>query len=306
MEATMIYDTNTGLIENLKNYIESTGKSITAISKELNYSRSAVSRFLNGDYNSATGELEDAIRTLLKGIEDQISSFVRPNFFDSMDATNIIGVCNSCQKHMGLGLIIGKSGFGKTHTLRHYANMPKVIRIECDDNMAVRDFIEALETKIGLPATHGTIWKRLNNIREFFNVNQGYLLIVDEADKLISKYTQKKIEILRGIYDQADVGLIIAGEPMLEVQLKNYSSRFCNRIDFYYRLRGLSKDEVKNYLKGMDIEEDAQDELTTRAINKQTGCFRLLDRTLNNVLRVSNGETITLDNIRKASAMMML
>lgn len=30
------------------------------------------------------------------------------------------------------------------------------------------------------------------------------------------------MEILRGIYDQADVGLVIAGEPALEAQIKTY------------------------------------------------------------------------------------
>ena len=39
--------------------------------------------------------------------------------------------------------------------------------------------------------------RRVHGIRDFFNTNKGYLLIIDEADKLVSKYTQKKMEILR-------------------------------------------------------------------------------------------------------------
>lgn len=85
-------------------------------------------------------------------------------------------------------------------------------------------------------STGGTIWSRVNRIREFFNVNQGYLLIIDEADKLINKYTQKKMEILRGIFDQSDVGIVIAGEPRLETELKSSLTRFANRMDFYYKL----------------------------------------------------------------------
>lgn len=50
--------------------------------------------------------------------------------------------------------------------------------------------------------------------------------VIDEADKLINKYTQKKMEILRGIFDQSDVGIVIAGEPRLETELKSSLTRF--------------------------------------------------------------------------------
>ena len=139
----------------------------------------------------------------------------------------------------------------------------------------------------------GTIWSRVNRIREFFNTNEGFLLIIDEADKLINKYTQKKMEILRGIFDQSNVGIVIAGEPRLETELKGNLARFANRMDFYYKLKGLSKNEVVDYLEGYEVDEAAMGEMISRATNTQSGCFRLLDRTLNNVLRIlkQKGET---------------
>ena len=111
--------------------------------------------------------------------------------------------------------------------------------------MSSRDLVEAIERSIGLPNGYGTIWRRVNGIREFFNTNKGYLLIIDEADKLVSKYTQKKMEILRAVFDQSDVGLVIAGEPKLEAQIKTYLVRMANRVDFYASLRGLSPSEVE-------------------------------------------------------------
>ena len=50
-------------------------------------------------------------------------------------------------------------------------------------------------------------------------------------------------------------------------------------------------------------------ELKARACNMQTGCFRLLDRTLSNVRRIlkEQGEnTVTLKTIEQASSLMML
>ena len=175
--------------------------------------------------------------------------------------------------------------------------------------MACRDLVEAIERQIGIPkGTGGTIWSRVNQIREFFNMNEGYLLIIDEADKLMNKYTKKKMEIIRGIFDQSDVGIVVAGEPMLEAEIKRDLKRFANRVDFYYKLKGLSEEEVRDYLEGYDIEEAAMAEFVMRAQNTQTGCFRLLDRTLNNVLRVlkDSGQTkITLKVVSQASSMMM-
>lgn len=143
----------------------------------------------------------------------------------------------------------------------------------------------------------------------YFNTNKGYLLIIDEADKLVSKYTQKKMEILRAIFDQSDVGLVIAGEPKLEAQIKTYLVRMANRVDFYVSLKGLDPSEVEGYLAGFEVAPDAMVELKARACNMQTGCFRLLDRTLSNVSRIleERGErVVTVKIIEQASSLMML
>lgn len=176
--------------------------------------------------------------------------------------------------------------------------------------MACRDLVEAIEIQIGMPkGSGGTIWSRVNRIRDFFNANEGYLLIIDEADKLINKYTQKKMEIIRGIFDQSEVGIVIAGEPRLEAEIKGSLARFANRMDFYYKLKGLSQQEVKDYLEGYDVDDAAMMEFISRATNTQTGCFRLLDRTLNNVIRIlkESGQTqVTMKIVNQASNMMML
>ena len=176
--------------------------------------------------------------------------------------------------------------------------------------MGQRDLVESIERALGLPsAVYGTVWRRVNEIKSFFNANKGYLLIIDEADKLVSKYTQKKMEILRAIFDQSDVGMIIAGEPKLESTIKSYLARFANRVDFYAALKGLNENEVAEYLKGYEIEPDALSELMTRACNHKNGCFRLLDRTVKNLLRIMDAksyERITVKTISEASSMMML
>lgn len=300
---------------------------------ELGISRTYVSQYLAGKYKSDPSNIEEKLEQFLRDTEeawgdgeekgeaaenltagtdapkkDTIPQKVK--CFQSADYMGVISVCQSCQEDMGLGIIIGRSGYGKTYALKQYAKLPRVAYIECDDMMSCRDLVGAIEYQLGIPkATGGTIHNRVSRIREFLNVNTGYLLIVDEADKLINKYTTAKLEILRGIFDQADVGIVIAGEPKLEADIRISLARFANRVDFYYELKGLNTSEVKEYLSAWDMTEDAETELILRAVGPRNGCFRLFDRTLNNVIRVfkSRGVTkVTLDIVKEASGMMML
>ena len=293
---------------------------------QLGVSRSMVSQYLAGKYKSNPADLEEMLQDFLEANGEGIPSSdpddmeqdgsirnglpQKAAYYESRDYMGVMSVCQSCQEDMGLGIIIGKSGYGKSYALQRYAKMPKVVYMECDDTMSCRDLVEAIEGKLGIPrATSGTIWKRVCRIREFLNVNTGYLLIIDEADKLINKYTAAKMEILRGIYDQAEVGIVIAGEPKLEVDLRNMLDRFANRIDFFYKLGGLDKKELDGYLAGWTISEDARRELASRAYSSRNGCFRLLDRTLNNVLRVMKSREVTevtIDIVNEASGMMLL
>lgn len=305
------------LAEKINDHLAATKISIAALAKEVSYSRTAVSRYLSGKYESNANGLEAVLAEWYAQHTWEAVTFPEPNekartrppFFESRDATAVLGVCQSCQEYIGLGIVVGRSGYGKTHTLQQYAKLPRVAYIECDDTMSSRDLVEAIEKALGLPSGYGTIWRRVNGIREFFNVNKGYLLVIDEADKLVSKYTSKKMEILRAIFDQSDVGLVIAGEPKLEATIKTYLARMANRVDFYASLRGLTPGEVETYLSGYAVQPEAMVEIKARACNMQTGCFRLLDRTLSNVFRIleeSGRDTITLKVIEQASSMMML
>lgn len=312
--------TTTRLAELANQWIKDNNSSIAAVSKGVGYSRPAISRYLAGKYDSDPKELEQRLAAFLEqatgkavelegGAEPVVRTGTTPTFFESKDARAVLGVCQSCQEFIGLGIVVARSGYGKTYSLRQYAKLPRVAYIECDDTMSSRDLVEAIERSLGLPTGYGTIWKRVNGIRDFFNTNKGYLLVVDEADKLVSRNTQKKMEILRAIYDQSDVGLVIAGEPKLEMQIKTYLGRMANRVDFYASLRGLTPGEVEGYLADFQMNGDALAELQHRACNMQTGCFRLLSRTLANVKRIlaERGETVvTVKIIEQASAMMML
>lgn len=105
----------------------------------MNYSRSAVSQYLNGKYASDPTEIEKKITEFLiasgdtEGIPEApdttedtgVKLKSKVEFFESRDFINTIGVCQACQENIGLGIIVGKSGQGKTHALKKYAKLQR-------------------------------------------------------------------------------------------------------------------------------------------------------------------------------------
>lgn len=299
---------------------------IQQISREVPYSRPTISKFISGMYKGDEKGVEEQLAKWYAnytGAEVDISPEIPPEersagrgrFYASRDAKAVLGVCQSCQEYGEMGIVTGRSGYGKTYALRRYAKGSKAAYIECDATMSPRDLLKELERALGLPSRNGTNHDRVKGIVEFLTVNPGWLLIVDEADKLMSRYTYNKMEILRSIFDHccedgySSCGIVVAGEPGLEAQIETYLDRYANRTIFRAKLGGLNEAEVEEYLSDRTVEPEALAELKVRALNKRTGCFRLLDRTLRNVGRVlesGSGEIITAKALAQASSMMML
>lgn len=310
------------VINVLSEYMKDKKLTITKIASDIGYSRALVSRYMSGKYDGNINEIEDKLSKYMclsndenEVIENTVDSrnktYSIPTLLKNDDAVQLMGVCSNCQKYSEFGMIVGKTGYGKTYVLRQYANaFKKVVMIECDDTMSVRDLIEEITSSIGIPVNNGTNRKKLLRIREFFSINKGYLLIIDEADKLINKYTQKKLDVIRTLIDDpnADVGIVLSGEPNLENLVRSYLERLANRNEACYELNGLVSDEVKDYLKEFNFDNEALEEMIRRATNNKTGCFRILNRTMKNISRnmTSPNELITLDIVMKATRMTLI
>lgn len=158
MEALNTYKAEKTLAEQMNERLAELKMTKAEAALKMNYSRSALSQYLNGKYGSDPTELEKKIVEFLEASGGIVEGRGQENiqagagilkkkveFFESRDFVQTIGVCQACQQDMGLGIIVGKSGQGKTHALKKYAELPRVAYIECDDTMACRDLVEAIE-----------------------------------------------------------------------------------------------------------------------------------------------------------------
>ena len=312
------------LAKRAKKHMAENKLSIQALADILCYSRPAISQYLSGKYSSDPSEIENKLKEYLNeqaplAEQDNISTFPAENviasikkrndFFESVDARNVIGICRACQQYSRMGVIVGASGYGKTQALKHFANLPQVVYIRCNAIMGHRDLVRTIENAVGIPKSYGSVTERLNGIIKFFNVNEGYLLVVDEADKLLNKNTQTKMDSLRDIYDNSHVGIVLAGEKALKSMISAYLDRMENRIAYSFDMQGLDSKQLDKYLVGYNIEPGARAELQRRAYGGGKSCFRLLDITLSNVfdlLEEKESAVITLETIRQASNWMPL
>ncbi len=144
------------IADRVNNYLAATKGSIAGIARETNYSRPTISRYLSGKYDSDTTDLERKLAEFLRDHGEELDAsdsgeaprkFLkkRTDIFESRDMKKVIGVCSAAQEDIGLGIVVAKSGFGKTYALKYYAKMPRVAYVECDDTMSSRDLVEAIE-----------------------------------------------------------------------------------------------------------------------------------------------------------------
>lgn len=319
---TTFTQNDTSLMETARRHMDERSLSIKELATRCGLDRSMLSQYMNGGYRKPESvecklrpylEAQGATELIGNMGADTANTFVRyqpgARFFQSNDAKGIAAMCSLSHQYALLNVVVGKSGYGKTHTLKQYSGLPKVAYIECDDTMERRDLVDALEHGLGMNQSFGSISKRTDAIVHHLNSTPGWLIIVDEADKLISRSTYKKMEMLRKLVDKAKVGVVISGEPQLEPLLKAYDERMANRGSYIYRMTGLAKSEVADYLSVFPMEKAAREVLVERATGSRSGCFRLLDRTLTNVLRLlqeRDEDTITPELVEQASDMMML
>ncbi len=135
------------------------GTTQASISRAVGKSEATISQYLKGVYNGDVEGLEKNLKEYLKKYEIEKPS---REFIRTKDATCILGICRSCQRQELLGLIYGRSGYGKTTTLKKYAqSTDNVIYIVCNSIMNSNDIIKRIGSALGLKGLVGSKDERI-------------------------------------------------------------------------------------------------------------------------------------------------
>lgn len=261
--------------------------------------------------------------------------------------------CDACAKYKYIGICYGSPGVGKTRAARQYTNWDIIDPLL--ENVSFREVIEPLDrpfdpiitssdsifltsptvrpisiernltklaenlelVKVGIQSTENQLstearYKALEQVIKRSSLATVKLVIVDEIDRL----KMPTLEILRDIYDQNNIGMVLIGMPGIEKRLSRYPQLY-SRIGFAHEFKRMSKTEMSYILEhrwkelGFSLDDQKFDdfESMTKMIKLSNGNFRLLQRLLSQVDRVmeiNKLNTITGEVIETARELLII
>lgn len=217
--------------------------------------------------------------------------------FDSNDFRQTLNRFNYLKEIKGIGLFTGPPGFGKTYVINYFINnlnhdLFKIIYISASKDMTVFDFLKVISNNLNLDTgacyridLYNNIQKEIKRLVLHDRVQP--IIIIDNAQNL-SRETLFSFKVFYDFdFDSKDyVSLYLVGYPELKDELsKTVYESLKQRIIVNYSFNGLSRDEVKEYIKTRLSYANTNKEIfTSEAINAIYSCCKSSPRRLNTLI----------------------
>lgn len=219
------------------------------------------------------------------------------NPFESNDYKELFSRFRYLTEIRGIGVFTGNPGLGKTFSLRCFVNslnvdLYKVVYISATKDMTVFDFFKEIGTAFNIDV--GSCYKT----EMYHNIQKEIVLLVEQEKRLpviiiddCQNLSRDIIHQLKVLYeyemDSKDyITLILMGKPELKSELsKNVYDYLKQRIIVNYKLSGLSREEVKQYIETRLKLANVNHELfTDEAFNALYSCSKSSPRRLNTLI----------------------
>ncbi|MFI3301166.1 MAG: AAA family ATPase [Candidatus Gastranaerophilales bacterium] len=230
------------LKENLKNLLKQKKYAVSYVAKAINVSNATLHLWLKGDYKGNVKKIDDAVSNFIE-IEKLREGRVKVNFVKTSIVDDVYDIVKTCHIENEIGVCCGEAGLGKTFAVKRYAiENTDVILVETDLGYTPKVLFSEIHKKLGFDGC-GTIHSLLMDIIDKLK-SSGRLIIVDEAEHL----PYKSLELLRRIYDKAQVGILLVGMPRLIMNLKGEKREYAqlySRVGIFSRLNKLNETDKK-------------------------------------------------------------
>lgn len=217
--------------------------------------------------------------------------------YENKDFQEAISRYNFLLETKGIGLFFGTSGLGKTYSIRYFMNklnkdLYKIIYINPTLNLKVFDFFKILCDELNLDigsCYRADIYKNIQQeiIRVTNQEKMNMVVVIDDAH-LLSREILFNLKVLYDFeFDSKDyVTLIMLGHPSLKTELsKNVHETLKQRIIVNYSFEGLSRTEVKEYVKTRLEKANSNKEIfTSNALSSLYSCCKSSPRRLNTLV----------------------
>lgn len=199
----------------------------------------------------------------------------------------------------GIGLFIGSTGIGKTYCIRSFneklnKDLYKLIYISAKE-LTLFEFLNVLCKELGLDVgncykndVENKIQKAIKRLKQ--EQNKDTIIVIDNAENLGSKVITELKFLYEFDMDSVDyLSIILMGSELIKEELKKSKyEAFQQRIIMQYKLIGLTREEVKEYIKSrLELSGQKKNIFTERAVNALYNVSGGNVRKLNNTIITS-------------------
>ena len=230
------------LVEDLKILLKKKNYSVTSVAKAVNLSNATLHLWMNNNYKGNVKKIEDAVAKFLE-IEKLREGRIKVDFVKTSVVDDVFDIARTCHVENEIGVCYGDAGIGKTFAVKKYAiEHSETILIEADLGYTPKVLFSEIHKNLGFDGS-GTIHAMLEDIIAKLK-HTGRLIIVDEAEHL----PYKSLELLRRVYDKAQVGILLVGMPRLIMNLRGEKRQYAqlySRVGISLTLNSLLKEDIE-------------------------------------------------------------
>ena len=203
-------------VNELSEFMKSSGKSQQQIAKETTLSPSVISQFLKQSYRGDNEAVAKTVSQYLEMARHRISGTKHVCFYKDMHNTQAVSfACFHAHCHGDIVLVCGDAGAGKTTALEYYdSDHPCVVMVTANSfTSSATSILQMIARKTGKTMA-GKKEILMSSLVDYFR-NTGRLIIIDEADHL----TMAALQAVRNLNDQAKVGIVLSGNNKIYTQM---------------------------------------------------------------------------------------
>ena len=283
-------------VEDLKKLLKIKKYTVAYVAKAINVSNATLHLWMNNNYKGNVKKINDAVANFLE-IEKLREGRIKVDFVKTTIVDDIFDIAKTCHVENEIGVCCGDAGIGKTYAVKKYAiDNTDVILVEADLGYTPKVLFSEIHKKLGFDGC-GTIHGMFLDIIDKLKAS-GRLIIIDEAEHL----PYKSLELLRRIYDKAQVGILLVGMPRLIMNLKGEKRQYAqlySRVGISTRLNSLADEDKKAIISSVIPNYKS---IYPTLSDYCAGNTRVLTKLLVRAIRISelNGVEIT-DDVLQAS-----
>ena len=296
---------NPTLVDQARAEIEKAELSQTKAAAEIGISNSALSQWLAGRYEGSDKTLTRKVLRWLDSRAKRSALVTRmpeaPEWVETPTAARILGGLGYAQMAADLAVVYGGAGLGKSKAAARYQELnPQVwVATMTAGGRSMAGCLERVAMACGLRAVNVRPWRLEAEIVDRVRGTHG-LLIVDEAQHLDTR----ALEVLRGLHDQAGIGLALLGNELLYARLTGGRraaefAQLFSRVGKRVRLTQPTRADVDAILKAWSI-GGAGERAQALEIARQPGALRGLTKALRLASMMAGKRAVAADHLKSA------